>query len=222
MKLAELFGKGRTVFSCEVFPPKKTSPVDSIYKTLDGLRDIHPDFISVTFGAGGSQVNQSTREIAGLIQNQYHIPAMAHLTCVAAGREDVDRLLEERGEPQVRNGAKLADLLRRPRLTYADLAPFDPDRPDLAPAVASEAEITIKYEGYIQRQLRQVEEVKRLEARPLPADLDYQSIQGLRLEARQKLNDIRPQNLGQASRVSGVSPADVAVLMVYLKQNNSI
>ena len=95
MKLAELFGKGRTVFSCEVFPPKKTSPVDSIYKTLDGLRDIHPDFISVTFGAGGSQVNQSTREIAGLIQNQYHIPAMAHLTCVAAGREDVDRLLEE-------------------------------------------------------------------------------------------------------------------------------
>ena len=136
--------------------------------------------------------------------------------------EDVDRLLEERGEPQVRNGAKLADLLRRPRLTYADLAPFDPDRPDLAPAVASEAEITIKYEGYIQRQLRQVEEVKRLEARPLPADLDYQSIQGLRLEARQKLNDIRPQNLGQASRVSGVSPADVAVLMVYLKQNNSI
>ena len=95
MKLAELFGKGRTVFSCEVFPPKKTSPVDSIYKTLDGLRDIHPDFISVTFGAGGSQVNQSTREIAGLIQNQYHIPAMAHLTCVAAGREDVDRLREE-------------------------------------------------------------------------------------------------------------------------------
>ena len=135
---------------------------------------------------------------------------------------ELDRLLEERGEPQVRNGAKLADLLRRPRLTYADLAPFDPDRPDLAPAVASEAEITIKYEGYIQRQLRQVEEVKRLEARPLPADLDYQSIQGLRLEARQKLNDIRPQNLGQASRVSGVSPADVAVLMVYLKQNNSI
>ena len=132
------------------------------------------------------------------------------------------RLLEERGEPQVRNGAKLADLLRRPRLTYADLAPFDPDRPDLAPAVASEAEITIKYEGYIQRQLRQVEEVKRLEARPLPADLDYQSIQGLRLEARQKLNDIRPQNLGQASRVSGVSPADVAVLMVYLKQNGGV
>ena len=86
MKLHELFGQGHTIFSCEVFPPKRTAPVDSIYKTLDGLKDIRPDFISVTFGAGGSQVNQSTREIASLIENQYHIPAMAHLTCVAAGR----------------------------------------------------------------------------------------------------------------------------------------
>ena len=95
MKLRDLFGQGRTVFSCEVFPPKKTAPVDSIYTTLDGLKDIRPDFISVTFGAGGSNVNQSTREIAALIETQYHIPAMAHLTCVAAGKEDVDRLLAE-------------------------------------------------------------------------------------------------------------------------------
>ena len=95
MKLCELFGKGKTVFSCEVFPPKKDAPVDSIYKTLDGLKDIRPDFISVTFGAGGSQVNQTTRDIAALIENRYHIPAMAHLTCVAAGREDVDRLLAD-------------------------------------------------------------------------------------------------------------------------------
>lgn len=94
----------------------------------------------------------------------------------------------------------------RPRLTYADLAPLDPDRRTWPPPWPARQEITIKYEGYIQRQLRQVEEVKRLEARPLPADLDYQSIQGLRLEARQKLNDIRPQNLGQASRVSGGIP----------------
>ena len=95
MKLCELFGQGRTVFSCEVFPPKATSPVDTIYRTLDGLKDIRPDFISVTFGAGGSQVNQTTREIAGIIQNQYHIPAMAHLTCVAAGRAEVDHLLAQ-------------------------------------------------------------------------------------------------------------------------------
>lgn len=96
MKLCELFGRGKTVFSCEVFPPKKDSPVDSIYKTLDGLRDIRPDFISVTFGAGGSStVNQTTHEIASIIQNQYGIPSMAHLTCVGAGREDVDRILAQ-------------------------------------------------------------------------------------------------------------------------------
>ena len=127
-------------------------------------------------------------------------------------------LLEGRGEPPVKDGARLADLLRRPRLTYADLAPFDPNRPELPPAVTGEAEITIKYAGYIDRQLRQVEEVRRLEERPMPEDIDYASIAGLRLEARQKLDAIRPKNLGQAGRVSGVSPADVAVLMVYLKQ----
>ena len=103
MKLCELFGRGRTVFSCEVFPPKRTSPVDSIYQTLDGLKDIKPDFISVTFGAGGSQVNQTTREIAGIIQNQYHIPAMAHLTCVGAGRAEVDEMLSQLKEDGVEN-----------------------------------------------------------------------------------------------------------------------
>ena len=95
MRLAQLFGQGRTVFSCEVFPPKRDMPVDSIYTTLDGLQDIRPDFISVTFGAGGSQVNQTTHEIASIIQNRYHIPAMAHLTCVAAGRAEVDQLLAQ-------------------------------------------------------------------------------------------------------------------------------
>lgn len=94
MKIRELFGKGKVVFSCEVFPPKKTAPVDSIFKTLDGLRAVKPDFISVTFGAGGSDtVNQTTHEIASLVENRYQTTAMAHLTCVGAGREDVDRLL---------------------------------------------------------------------------------------------------------------------------------
>lgn len=94
MKIAELFGQGKTVFSCEVFPPKKTSPVDSIYRTLDGLKEVQPDFISVTFGAGGSSsVNQSTQEIAAIIENQYHIPAMAHLTCVACTRGEAAELL---------------------------------------------------------------------------------------------------------------------------------
>ena len=130
----------------------------------------------------------------------------------------LDKLLEEKGETAVKDGARLADLVRRPRLTYEDLRPFDPGRPDLPPEVAREAEISLKYAGYIDRQLRQVEEMKRLESYPLPANLDYMGIHGLRMEARQKLQEIRPASLGQASRVSGVSPADVAVLMVYLKK----
>jgi len=104
MKIKDLFHQGRTVFSCEVFPPKKTSPVDSIYKTLDGLQDIHPDFISVTYGAGGtSNVNQSTWEIASAIQNKYHITAMAHLTCVGCGREEADAILAELKDSGVEN-----------------------------------------------------------------------------------------------------------------------
>lgn len=94
MKIAELFGKGRPVFSCEVFPPKKDTPIDSIYETLDGLKDIRPDFISVTYGAGGSSnVNHSTQEIASIIKNKYHIPAMAHLTCVACTKGGATEVL---------------------------------------------------------------------------------------------------------------------------------
>ena len=124
MKLAQLFGQGRTVFSCEVFPPKRDMPVDSIYTTLDGLKDIRPDFISVTFGAGGSQVNQTTHEIASIIQNRYHIPAMAHLTCVAAGRAQVDRLL-----PQLKvDGGENVLALR------GDINPDIPSKTDFAHA----------------------------------------------------------------------------------------
>ena len=110
----------------------------------------------------------------------------------------------------------LRDLLRRPENTYDSLAAADPDRPALPRAVTEAVEISVKYQGYIERQLRQVEEMKRLEGRALPPDLDYLSIQGLRLEARQKLDKIRPLNLGQASRISGVSPADIAALMVWM------
>ncbi len=132
--------------------------------------------------------------------------------------QPLDRLLEERGEPPCPHGARLIDLLRRPRLSYEDLAPFDPDRPALPREVAEQVEISVKYQGYIDRQNRQVEELRRLEDRPLPPDMDYLGIQGLRLEARQKLDKIRPLNLGQASRVSGVSPADVTALMIYLER----
>ena len=131
---------------------------------------------------------------------------------------ELDALLAERGEQPCPYGSRLSDLLRRPRVTYEDLAPFDKERPALTADVAEQVSITVKYQGYIDRQLRQVEEMSRLESRPLPADVDYLSIQGLRLEARQKLDKIRPLNLGQASRISGVSPADVTALMIYLEK----
>ena len=115
---------------------------------------------------------------------------------------------------------RLCDLLRRPENTYDSLAAVDRSRPALPRAVTEAVEIDLKYQGYIERQLRQVEEMKRLESRTLPSDLDYLSIQGLRLEARQKLDKIRPLNLGQASRISGVSPADIAALMVWLGRDN--
>ena len=126
-------------------------------------------------------------------------------------------MLTERGESPARDGARLADLLRRPRVGYTDLAPFDPDRPDLPAEVTEQVEIALKYEGYIARQQRQVEEMRKLETRPLPPDLNYMDISVLRLEARQKLQQIRPLSLGQASRISGVSPADVAALMIWLE-----
>ena len=117
------------------------------------------------------------------------------------------------------NSARLADLLRRPQVTYADIAPFDPGRPELPEAVTAEVEIQVKYAGYLERQLKQVEEFKKEESRLLPPDIDYLSIHGLRLEARQKLSEIRPMSIGQAGRISGVSPADIAVLLIYLEQN---
>ena len=131
---------------------------------------------------------------------------------------ELDKLLESKGEPPCPHGARLIDLLRRPRLSYDDLIPFDPDRPARSREITEQVEISVKYQGYIDRQNRQVEEMRRLEDRPLPPDVDYLSIQGLRLEARQKLDKIRPLNLGQASRVSGVSPADITALMIYLEK----
>jgi len=131
----------------------------------------------------------------------------------------LNEMLALRGSAPVENSARLADLLRRPQVTYGDIAPFDPDRPALPAPVTEEVEIQVKYAGYLARQEKQVAEFKKEEARLLPADLDYEAIAGLRLEARQKLSEIRPVSLGQAGRISGVSPADIAVLMIWLEQN---
>ena len=134
------------------------------------------------------------------------------------GSEGLNAMLEAKGSAPVNNSVRLADLLRRPEICYEDIAPFDPNRPALCKAVTDEVEIQIKYAGYLLRQEKQVEEFKKEEARLLPQDLDYESIGGLRLEARQKLQQIRPRSIGQAGRISGVSPADIAVLLIYLEQ----
>ena len=128
--------------------------------------------------------------------------------------------LQARGSAEVVSSARLADLLRRPELHYAELAPFDPERPELPAVVTRQVEIRVKYAGYLQRQEQQIEAFRREEARLLPEDADYASIAGLRLEARQKLADIRPRSIGQAGRISGVSPADIAVLLIWLSQRN--
>jgi tRNA uridine 5-carboxymethylaminomethyl modification enzyme len=147
------------------------------------------------------------REMARLESNG--VPASSALNEMLARRESTP----------VANSARLADLLRRPQVTYEDIAPFDADRPELPKAVTEEVEIQIKYAGYLARQEKQVAEFKREESRRLPENLDYNAIAGLRLEARQKLSEIRPMSIGQAGRISGVSPADVAVLLIYLEQN---
>ncbi len=133
--------------------------------------------------------------------------------------KELNEMLEKRESAPVASSARLADLLRRPQVTYEDLAPFDKGRPELSPAVTNQVQIQLKYAGYLARQEKQVSDFQKEEARALPEDLDYEAIAGLRLEARQKLQEIRPRSIGQAGRISGVSPADIAVLLIYLEQN---
>lgn len=129
----------------------------------------------------------------------------------------LNAFLESKMTAPLMSGCKLADLIRRPQITYKDLAPFDPDRPELPYDVCEQVELQIKYEGYISKQLAQIEYVRKLENKKLPPDIDYNLIYGLRLEAAEKLNKIQPVSIGQASRISGVSPADISLLTVWLQ-----
>ena len=131
--------------------------------------------------------------------------------------EALQNYLKEVESTPLQSGIRAAELLKRPQVTYEGLGAFDPDRPKISREVAEQVEISIKYEGYIKRQLSQAAQFAKLEAKKIPADIDYLHLDGLRLEARQKLDKIRPASLGQASRISGVSPADITVLMIYLK-----
>ena len=138
-------------------------------------------------------------------------------TVVGAG-EEVQKLLTEHGSTPLKTGTTLAELIRRPELSYEMLAEIDKDRQPLSEAVIEQVNINIKYEGYIKRQLKQVEQFKKLESKKLSADFDYDTVDNLRREARQKLNLYKPLSIGQASRISGVSPADISVLLIYLEQ----
>ena len=136
-------------------------------------------------------------------------------TSYLAPSDELNALLKSKNSTEVKSGVSLAELLRRPGIEYADLASVDRDRPELPKAVCAQAELRLKYDGYIKRQLKQVEEFSRMEQRLLPENIDYDKIEGLRLEAREKLKEIRPHSFGQASRISGVSPADIGVLMMW-------
>ena len=132
--------------------------------------------------------------------------------------ETVNEFLEKNNSSKISSGVKLADLLRRTELNYELLKEIDENRGEIPEDVAEEVEIEVKYKGYIKLQQNQVEKFKKLETKKLPEDINYESIKGLRLEARQKLNQIRPSSVGQASRISGVSPADISVLLIFLEQ----
>lgn len=133
---------------------------------------------------------------------------------------ELAEFLTAHGTADAPDGCSLISLLKRPQLHYDELAPFDPQRPNLSADIREQVEISVKYEGYIQRQLQQVADFKKMESHKLPPNLDFNSIQGLRLEAREKLTAIRPMDLGQAGRISGVSPADLTALMIYLERNH--
>ena len=176
--------------------------------------------LSAHYGFDAVFCNPASGNEKGLVEGL--VGYIRRNTCVPVPRvnsmDELNAMLEAKGTAPVANSARLADLVRRPQITYADIAPFDLKRPELPESVTEEVEIQIKYAGYLARQEKQVEEFKKEESRRLPEDINYRSIVGLRLEAQEKLSEIRPMSIGQAGRISGVSPADIAVLLIWLEQ----
>ncbi len=140
---------------------------------------------------------------------------------ISEEHKEVQTLLETYNSTPLKSGTTLAELIRSPELSYEAIKPLDKERPELPWDVQEQVDINIKYDGYISRQLKQVEQFKKLEAKKIPTDIDYEKVGSLRIEARQKLEAYRPISIGQASRISGVSPADISVLLVYLPVRNN-
>lgn len=175
----------------------------------------------------GAEIGLNSEERLKKVQNKYKIVEneIKRVSKVTVGpNAEIQKFLKKNRSTPLKSGTHLTDLIRRPELGYDMLAPFDPDRPPLPDIIREQVEIQIKYEGYIRRQMRDVEQFRKLENRLLPPDLDYESIDSLRLEARQKLQKVRPRSFGQASRISGVNPADITALMIVVdmmeKQND--
>ena len=164
----------------------------------------------------------------GLISQERYDKFISKEEMVQAERERIEnksvpitdtlqKIMEDCGTTPLERGCKRIELLKRPQITYKALTPVDDDRPDLPRAVFEQVEIAVKYEGYIKRQEQQIKEMRRIECKKIPADIDYTKLKGLRLEAVEKLSKIKPENLGQASRISGVNPADIAALNIILE-----
>ena len=164
-------------------------------------------------GLIGDETYHKLQEKERMIQEE--IERVEHAT--VGGSAEVQSLLESLNSTLLKSGTPIAELIRRPELNYKVLAPIDKERPELPEDVCEQVEINIKYDGYIRRQMKQVEQFKKLEQKKLPEDIDYEDVGSLRIEARQKLEAYRPVSIGQASRISGVSPADISVLLVYLE-----
>ena len=172
----------------------------------------------------GYEVGLITREQYEAICNKEYLieEELKRLSHTYVGSsEKVQQLLREYQSTELKSGSNLAELISRPELSYEIIAEIDENRPSLPYDVIEQVNINIKYEGYIKRQLKQVEGYKKLEQKKLPGNIDYLSMKGLRTEAQQKLNSYRPVSIGQASRISGVSPADISVLLVYLEQKKN-
>ncbi len=201
----------------ETHEPYRMMTSRAEYRLL--LRQDNADLRLTELGYEIGLISEERKEALQTKKQQISDEIMRLKKTMIGGREEVQEFLESQGSTPLKTALSLAELITRPELGYQILAKIDTERPHISKEIVEQVEIELKYAGYIERQQRQVEQFKKTEQRKIPENLDYDEVPSLRIEARQKLKQIRPENIGQASRISGVSPADISVLLVYLKQN---
>jgi tRNA uridine 5-carboxymethylaminomethyl modification enzyme len=199
----------------QTFEPYRMMTSRAEYRLL--LRQDNADLRLRKFGHRAGLVSDEEYEKTLLKEKQIEEEIERVGRTYVGQTEKVQKFLVEHNSTELKSGSSLAELIRRPELNYEMLAEIDEDRPEISAAAAEQVSIHIKYEGYIKRQMKQVEQFRKKEAWKIPASIHYDDVPSLRIEARQKLEQYRPMNIGQASRISGVSPSDISVLMVYLE-----